>query len=333
MRVRLVAPDEVALLRSWYDAYRAGLADGRPDAVIWSYEEIVAQLAAPAPRPRTVALAALDEGDAMVGGARMWWPRAGDLSVAYVELAVAPTARRRGVGSALIAAVRVEALRHGRTTLLSPVGVPGAGAFDEAQSVLFAATAGFELAHATRHSTLALPVIDLAPLDVLAEAAAGFRLVSWVDACPQELLRAYADLKTALEADMPRGELEVEPTVWTAEDIAARHAVLTASATTMLTTMAIAGDGGPAGLSQIAVPAHVPGEAMQDDTVVARAHRGHRLGVAMKLANLRILQAEHPDRRLLHTWVAEDNAPMLAVNDLFGFRQVEWDLQFQLRLG
>ena len=333
MKVQRVAPDDVELLRSWYDAYRAGLADGRPHAVIWSYEEIVAQLSELAPRPQTLLLAAVDDGGSVLGGARMWWPRTGDLSVAYVELATAPTARRLGVGSALVAAVRTEALRLGRSTLLAAVGVPGSGAFDGSAPVKFAASAGFALAHAARHLTVALPLPDLGRLDALAGAANSYRLVSWSGACPPELLQSYADLKTALEADIPHGSVNVEPTVWTAEEVVARDAAMAAAAMGTLTTMAIAQDGSPAGLSQLAVPAHVPGEAMQDDTVVTRAHRGHRLGVAMKVANLRSLQAGHPDRRLLHTWVADDNAPMLAVNELFGFTQVEWDLQFQLRLG
>jgi hypothetical protein len=43
----------------------------------------------------------------------------------------------------------------------------------------------------------------------------------------------------------------------------------------------------------------------------------------MKVANLRWLQARH-DASIVHTWNAEVNAPMLAVNQAMGFRPVEY---------
>jgi GNAT superfamily N-acetyltransferase len=66
-----------------------------------------------------------------------------------------------------------------------------------------------------------------------------------------------------------------------------------------------------------------PGRAYQWDTLVLPEHRGHRLGLALKVANLARMQAGHPDRTELHTFNAEDNPPMAAVNDALGFRAVE----------
>jgi hypothetical protein len=48
-------------------------------------------------------------------------------------------------------------------------------------------------------------------------------------------------------------------------------------------------------------------------------HRGHRLGLAVKLANLDFLARELPTAHRVITSNAAVNAPMIAVNDLMGF--------------
>ena len=67
-----------------------------------------------------------------------------------------------------------------------------------------------------------------------------------------------------------------------------------------------------------------PTELLQWNTLVHPDHRGHRLGLAMKVANLDALQQEYPQAVLAHTWNAKVNAPMLAVNTTMGFRPVEY---------
>jgi RimJ/RimL family protein N-acetyltransferase len=53
--------------------------------------------------------------------------------------------------------------------------------------------------------------------------------------------------------------------------------------------------------------------------VVHPAHRGHRLGLAVKIANLEALARRAPAARLIVTGNAAVNAPMIAVNDMLGF--------------
>jgi hypothetical protein len=66
----------------------------------------------------------------------------------------------------------------------------------------------------------------------------------------------------------------------------------------------------------------------QWDTLVMAEHRGHRLGLLIKAANLRALRRELPDVSWLCTWNAESNEPMLRVNRALGFhpvgRTTEW---------
>ena len=60
--------------------------------------------------------------------------------------------------------------------------------------------------------------------------------------------------------------------------------------------------------------------AFQEDTLVLREHRGRRLGMLVKTANLARLAEVQPGARRIGTWNAEENAHMLAINVALGFR-------------
>jgi hypothetical protein len=74
-----------------------------------------------------------------------------------------------------------------------------------------------------------------------------------------------------------------------------------------------------AAVTEIGLPR--PGEdlGMQFATVVAREHRGHRLGILVKLANLKLIagHAQSPER--ICTWNGESNEHMIRVNEEIGF--------------
>lgn len=48
-------------------------------------------------------------------------------------------------------------------------------------------------------------------------------------------------------------------------------------------------------------------------------HRGHRLGMLLKIASLRNLQLSTPAPALVYTFNAEENRLMLEVNEAIGF--------------
>jgi hypothetical protein len=62
--------------------------------------------------------------------------------------------------------------------------------------------------------------------------------------------------------------------------------------------------------------------AHQMGTLVRRDHRGHRLGAAVKVANLEALQRDRPDVTQVHTQNAEDNQWMVGINVRLGFEPV-----------
>jgi len=73
--------------------------------------------------------------------------------------------------------------------------------------------------------------------------------------------------------------------------------------------------------------------AEQWQTIVGREHRGHRLGTALKVANLHELQRGFPEVTSVHTQNAEVNAQMLAINDRLGFQPVAVVPEFVRRVG
>jgi hypothetical protein len=70
--------------------------------------------------------------------------------------------------------------------------------------------------------------------------------------------------------------------------------------------------------------------AEQWNTVVDPGHRGHRRGLAAKVAGLRHLRREIPGALRLETWNAIENYRMIAINELPGIQIVERVDEFQL---
>ncbi len=134
-------------------------------------------------------------------------------------------------------------------------------------------------------------------------------------------------------SEAPLGDLAVESEVWPPdrlrqfEDRALRRGMR------VLTTVALAGDATLVGNTVLVVDRTLRRGIDQSGTLVLPEHRGHRLGLAMKLANQRQLQRDHRVPALVHTYNAEENGPMIAVNRRLGFQPVELTDEWQRRAG
>ena len=271
-----------------------------------------------------------------VGTVHAHWPLLDNTAVGWFDVAVVPGARRRGVGSALLRAVEEEASARGRTVLQAEVPRPLAGAGD-APGERFASARGYTLALTETHYVLRVPVPE-AHLDALeAEAAAragGYRLESWVGHCPERFVEAVCGLEAAFLTEAPKGDLDVEPEKWDEARLREVEALRVALGRTTFSTVAVAPDGTLAGNSDLSQPSDtVRGGCFQSGTLVLREHRGHRLGLAMKVRNQRALQAYDDSARLLHTWNEQDNDYMIGVNQRLGFEPVEYNGEWQRRLA
>ncbi|CAM3252498.1 hypothetical protein PSET11_01077 [Arthrobacter ulcerisalmonis] len=77
----------------------------------------------------------------------------------------------------------------------------------------------------------------------------------------------------------------------------------------------------------------IPAAVLQDDTLVVAAHRGHALGMLVKIANLRRAQERWPAAKVALTWNASENQHMLAINGALGFMPAGYEGEWQKRLG
>jgi GNAT superfamily N-acetyltransferase len=145
-----------------------------------------------------------------------------------------------------------------------------------------------------------------------------YRLVHWVDACPDELAASYRVARVAMN-DAPRVEGEDKP-VHDLERLRGEEAAWMRQGVRVLTTAAIAPDGAIAGFSMIALYSEQPEFAEIQDTGVAREHRGHGLGVRIKAAATLRLLRDHPGTEQLYMSNAQRNAPMIAINRRLGYR-------------
>jgi RimJ/RimL family protein N-acetyltransferase len=85
-----------------------------------------------------------------------------------------------------------------------------------------------------------------------------------------------------------------------------------------------------AGLTQFGIDRHAPSWGHQFVTAVTRQHRGHRLGLLVKVAMLELLVSAEPGLSRIMTGNADGNQHMIAINTELGFRildeQQTWDL-------
>ncbi len=77
----------------------------------------------------------------------------------------------------------------------------------------------------------------------------------------------------------------------------------------------------------------VPESIAQQDTLVSSAHRGHRLSMLTKVANLRRAHSRWPSARSVLTWNANENQHMLAINIALGIKPAGYEGEWQKRLG
>lgn len=128
-------------------------------------------------------------------------------------------------------------------------------------------------------------------------------------------------MRTQMNQDVPTGELDHEAVVMTPERIRAGEERL-AKSYDIVVAAARRADGVLGGYSLVFL-ARGSDQVLQDDTLVMPAHRGNRLGLALKLATYAVVANEHPERATLHTWTDPGNHAMYATNAAFGYRPVE----------
>jgi GNAT superfamily N-acetyltransferase len=324
-----------AQVEAFWSAGKEADEDGRPYAAYWSLPAAIAAMRTPSRAFERHPIAAVEDG-VVVGTLAVMLPQLDNTHIAYLGPAVRPSFRRRGIGSALLEHGLEYVRARARTTVIVEVHRPmtNAGPGESAGHALLTKF-GFSDASVELHRVLDLPVADsrLDELDArTADHHRDYKLALFGGAVPDELMAGYCHLQEAFNSEAPMGELDMEPEVWDEARVREREDVFRRAGRQERAAAALAPDGSMVALTELMTTVHQPDLAWQGGTLVLKEHRGHRLGMATKLANLRAFQAEFPKARVVHSWNAEENGPMVAINDALGFQPVEYLIEMQLKL-
>ena len=334
--IRPLDASDDAALAAFHATYHAADVFGREHAAPWMLEEMRADLTGDRTGERFEAWTGRVEGDVVSCGLLVL-PMKDNLELATVRVWTRPDRRRRGYGSAMLDQVVAAAAGAGRRTLVSEAHVPfearedGAGCPDP--DFAYHRGWGFDMCDVVR--VLPLPV-DEGWLASLADEAAphhtDYELRQFRGRVPDDIVEAFGALVGSLMVEAPSGAVTLEEEVLDVERIRSDEVVFAAAGRTKYTTVAVAADGSVVAYSELVVPAYDPGAVFQWGTLVHRDHRGHRLGMATKVANLRWVQRAAPDRSRVYTMNAEVNAQMIGINETLGFRPVERHVSLHRRL-
>ncbi len=273
----------------------------------------------------------------LVGLAIMSWAVGDATNVTWIDGGVHPAHRNRGVGSALLDHVEAIARESGRAViqvgaihksvqggerLASPTGFGSVPRDDP--GVRFFLAHGYALEQVHRLSVLHLPVAPeaLAGHRERASAAAGteYRVHAWRGPTPERWLDDIALLNQRMSTDAPFAGLEVDEEPWDAERVRKHEA---RSETVGRTRLVAAVEHIPSGrlvaFNGLSIPRDRARPVGQGPTLVLKEHRGHRLGMAVKIANLEQVAAVSPESTMVWTGNAEENRHMLDVNEAVGF--------------
>lgn len=265
-----------------------------------------------------------------------------DETVGWMDLKVHPDFERRGIGRALADLIEERARSMGRSRMItyavSP-DAPGSRIVPPTQAgsvpagnreVRFLLARGWSLEQIARGSRFALPADAdaLARLRADAESHAGadYRIHLWTGPTPERWLDDQANLNTRMSTDAPSAGLEEPEDPWDADRVREYDALQADGPRDVLTAVAEhVATGTLAAFTQLGVPADVGRPVTQEDTLVLRDHRGHRLGMLLKVANLQYLAEVAPGHPSVLTWNAEENRAMLDVNEALGFVPIGYE--------
>ncbi|NLP85676.1 GNAT family N-acetyltransferase [Microbacterium sp. CFH 90308] len=245
----------------------------------------------------------------------------------------------RGIGSAAYDLVERVARENGRTVLQSWAEHPAAdgprlspptgfGDIPEDHIARFFVRQGYTLEQVERASAFDLTGSFTEVERLLNEAAAAsadYRVVQWFAPTPPEFADGYAWMKSRMSTDAPAAALEFDEEAWDAARIAEHDAKYTGSGRTLQVTAAqhIA-TGALCAFNELVVGKDRTEASHQEDTLVLKEHRGHKLGTLVKCAGLMSWREVAPRSPRIITYNAEENRPMLDINEAIGFAPIAY---------
>ncbi|NRQ49743.1 GNAT family N-acetyltransferase [Aeromicrobium stalagmiti] len=268
---------------------------------------------------KTAVMARDDAGTPVAGGTAVMTLQ-DNREFVFVEVFVPTENRRRGHGTAVLEALVATGRERGRTIAFAMAAWAVGDETDAGRRFLEAHGFTLDIMDAIRELTLPadLPALELDP---------AYTLETWRGPCPEEWIDEYAELRRILITEAPSGDAGLEDEHWDADRVRKDEADLVRMGREMQVSVARSRDGRLAGHTQLAFP-HDGDEVYQWDTLVRADHRGHGLGLALKIHTMQAAADLLADRRRITTENAASNTHMIAVNEKLGFRQIAWTGEF-----
>ncbi len=327
IRLRELDRADEADVRAFWELNRDAVAD-RPYNTYLAWQAARTYVTSERDDGIVTYLVAEDDG-LMVGTIFLFAPVLDNTHLAYADIFVAADRRREGIGSRLLDEA-VELARGARRRLLS--GEAYAPVDADSAALSFVRSKGFDVVLedgmkavdlvATRASWRAMAA-EIAPLH------RDYRLVTHWDRVPDELMGGYCDINNAFVSLAPSGNADVEDEQWDEARVRNRESRTGPAGRHDVMTFALDSSGQVVGLSELFINETAPHRAFQGGTLVVPGHRGHRLGLAVKLANHQALVERFPGVEWMVTGNADVNVNMNAINETLGYRVVERCLEVQ----
>ena len=304
-----------------------------PGLLAGSLEELVHQLRGTQRSARYAHFVAVEDG-ANVAYGTVRLPLRDNLANATVWISVLPSRRNQGIGTVFAEEILDFIRSEDRTSAVWTVGSPVS---EESPGCAFSRALGAKKVLSRLRRELDLTMVDDSELENLAKTKidgrdSDYEIVTWVDRAPDHLVEGVAQLVGRMSTDTPRGDLSWESEVWDASRWREKEDDAFHSGRGRLAAGAVNRSGRLVAFTDIGIWKQQPTVAEQWNTIVDPDHRGHRLGLVVKIANLRHLRREIPGALRLETWNANENTRMIAINELLGFQIVERVDEFQLAL-
>jgi RimJ/RimL family protein N-acetyltransferase len=319
-----------ASVHACHEIYLSGLLADDPEGPVQSLRFFAGWMELGWTEDPSEAWLARDGAGKPCGWYRLSLPQRENRHLAELVLVVHASSRRAGLGTALLRHAAARARHAGRTEIAGSAraGSPGAAC---------ARALGARETITQVRRVLELAAIAPGQLVELraraAPAARGYCLLSWTGPAPEDQIEAVAAINSTAEADMPH-DTGHQPQRWDAERVRLGERRQAAQRMRTYTVAVRPQDTGElAGLTVLMVDPAEPAWGFQELTAVDRSHRGHRLGLLIKVAMLDLLAEREPQLTRILTGNTDANEHMIAINADLGFSVLdEWPC-FEIACG
>ncbi|WP_025274493.1 GNAT family N-acetyltransferase [Haloglycomyces albus] len=334
MEITYIDPDDTTTLRLAFDLMQRAIQHDWPHSMPMDFRFYQASYQRGKPGSEHRYYLAREQGRP-VGALTLGLNHKANLKSAFLDVFVDPDERRKGHGTAMLEFLYSEGRKAGRHTFYADTHTeldPDRKA--EAPGFSFAQKHGFDIGLEVVNRIF--EVTDLSAdrereLTERAErsAAGDYELRSFIGHPPVDLKQAVAALTSTTMDEVPLGDLELESQK---DSVADREHItetrLQSGVRPMYTVACHRETGELAALTLLFVYDRLP-DVYQGLTIVTPRHRGHKLGLWVKMANLRLLRREAEYAQRIWTDNADVNAQMNAINAAMGFKPVDMVLEFQ----